>query len=99
MNPFNLGPFELVFVLIVLLLLFGAKRLPELGSGLGKGIREFKRSMSDIKGEIERTDEPNRIHQPPPNSSIPAGQPRQQTPVTPAAPVNEEREAERPVGE
>jgi sec-independent protein translocase protein TatA len=76
MNPFNLGPFELVFVLIVLLLLFGAKRLPELGSGLGKGIREFKRSMSDIKGEIERNDEPNRIHQPPPSSSFPTGEPR-----------------------
>lgn len=70
MNPFNLGPFELVFVLIVLLLLFGAKRLPELGSGLGKGIREFKRSMSEVKGEIDRAgDEPNRIHQPPPAST------------------------------
>lgn len=77
MNPFNLGPFELVFVLVVLLLLFGAKRLPELGSGLGKGIREFKRSMTEIKGEIDRTDEPNKIHQPPASGSIPAGQPRQ----------------------
>lgn len=73
MNPFNLGPFELVFVLVVLLLLFGAKRLPELGSGLGKGIREFKRSMSDIRGEIDRNDEPNRIHQPPASGSIPTG--------------------------
>src|SRR5688572_18752292 len=91
MNPFNLGPMELVFVLVVLLLLFGAKRLPELGSGLGKGIREFKRSMSDIKGEIERTDDPNKIHQPPPNSSIPSGQPRQQASATP-----EEPEAEQP---
>lgn len=77
MNPFNLGPFELVFVLVVLLLLFGAKRLPELGSGLGKGIREFKRSMTEIKGEIDRTDEPNKIHQPPASGTIPAGQPRQ----------------------
>ena len=77
MNPFNLGPFELVFVLVVLLLLFGAKRLPELGSGLGKGIREFKRSMSDIRGEIDRTEDPNRIHQPPASGSIPAGTPRQ----------------------
>ncbi len=97
MNPFNLGPFELVFVLVVLLLLFGAKRLPELGSGLGKGIREFRRSMADIKGEIERTDEPNRLHQPPPNSTIPAGQPRQQTPVSPSTPAAEEQD--RPVAE
>jgi sec-independent protein translocase protein TatA len=50
--PFNLGPMEMVFVMVVLLLLFGAKRLPELGSGLGKGIREFKRTMSDVNAEI-----------------------------------------------
>ena len=62
--PFNLGPLEMVFVLVVLLLVFGAKRLPELGSGLGKGIREFKRSMTDIKEEINRPDAPNQIHEP-----------------------------------
>jgi sec-independent protein translocase protein TatA len=47
--PFNLGPMEMVFVMVVLLLIFGAKRLPELGSGLGKGIREFKRTMRDVE--------------------------------------------------
>ena len=64
MMPFNLGPLEMVFVLVVLLLVFGAKRLPELGSGLGKGIREFKRSISDIKEEVSRPDTPNQIHDP-----------------------------------
>src|SRR5690606_6710986 len=54
--PFSLGPAEMVFIMVVLLLIFGAKRLPELGSGLGKGIREFRSSMRDIKGEIERDD-------------------------------------------
>lgn len=62
--PFNLGPLEMVFVLVVLLLVFGAKRLPELGSGLGRGIREFKRSMTDIKDEINRPETPNQIHEP-----------------------------------
>ncbi|MEX0893176.1 MAG: twin-arginine translocase TatA/TatE family subunit [Gemmatimonadota bacterium] len=57
MGPFNLGPFEMVFIMVVLLLVFGAKRLPELGSGLGKGIREFKRSMNDIKTEMDRPEE------------------------------------------
>ena len=73
MNPFNLGPIELIFVLVVLLLLFGAKRLPELGSGIGKGIREFKRSMRDINSEIDR-DEPNQIKAPapPPAAVMPA---------------------------
>jgi sec-independent protein translocase protein TatA len=45
--PFSLSPVEMIFVLVVLLLLFGAKRLPELGSGLGRGIKEFKRSIRD----------------------------------------------------
>ena len=42
----NIGPMELILVLGVALMLFGAKRLPELGQSLGKGIREFKRSVS-----------------------------------------------------
>ncbi len=50
----NMGAGEMIFVMVVLLLVFGAKRLPELGSGLGKGIREFKRSMNDIGKDIER---------------------------------------------
>jgi len=62
--PFNLGPMEMIFVSVVLLLIFGAKRLPELGSGLGKGIREFKRSMREITTEVERADEPPRIATP-----------------------------------
>ena len=52
--PFSLGPTEMIFIMVLLLVLFGAKRLPELGSGLGKGIREFKRSMKEINTEIER---------------------------------------------
>ena len=62
--PFNIGPLEMVFVVVVLLLVFGAKRLPELGSGLGKGIREFKSSMRDINSEFDQTDKPNSIHEP-----------------------------------
>lgn len=68
--PFNLGPLEMVFVMVVLLLVFGAKRLPELGSGLGKGIREFKRSMSDIKDEVERPAPPNQIQDQPPRAQV-----------------------------
>lgn len=63
--PFSLGPGEMIFIMVVLLLLFGAKKLPELGSGLGKGIREFKRSMNDIKGEIDRVGETDNQIQPP----------------------------------
>lgn len=44
----GLGPFELVLIFVVLLLLFGAKRLPELAQGMGKGIRDFKRAVNGL---------------------------------------------------
>jgi sec-independent protein translocase protein TatA len=69
--PFNLGPLEMVFVLVVLLLVFGAKRLPELGSGLGKGIREFRRTMRDVNDEIQRPEPPNRIQDPSMRAQVP----------------------------
>lgn len=55
---------EILLILLVVLLLFGAKRLPEVGSSIGKGIREFKRSISDtqdaIMGDEQRRDLPPR---------------------------------------
>jgi sec-independent protein translocase protein TatA len=63
--PFGMGMGELILVMLVLLLVFGAKRLPELGSGLGKGIREFKKSMNEINREIERPSDENREIRPP----------------------------------
>lgn len=62
--PFNMGPTEMIFVMVVLLLLFGGKKLPEVGAGLGKGIREFKRSMNDIQSEIQQPAEQQQIRQP-----------------------------------
>jgi sec-independent protein translocase protein TatA len=44
----GLGPFEMVLIFVVLLLLFGAKRLPELAQGMGKGIRDFKRAVNGL---------------------------------------------------
>ena len=51
---FGLSPWELMIVFLVILLLFGAKRLPEIGGSLGKGIREFKDSIKDVEGEVRR---------------------------------------------
>jgi sec-independent protein translocase protein TatA len=45
----NIGPMEIAIVLIIALIVFGPKRLPELGKSLGKGIREFKGTISDEK--------------------------------------------------
>ena len=52
MLAFGLGWGEIVVIMLVILLLFGAKKLPELAKGLGKGIREFKKASSDISNEL-----------------------------------------------
>lgn len=44
---FGLGPTELIIILLIVLVIFGAKKLPEIGSGLGKGITNFKRAVKD----------------------------------------------------
>ena len=49
---FNLGPWEILLVLIVILVLFGANRLPELARGLGLGINEFRDAVDSSKKEI-----------------------------------------------
>ena len=46
-GPFGLGPMELVIILLVLVMLFGATRLADIGGSLGKGIREFRKEVSD----------------------------------------------------
>ena len=51
---FGLGGGDIVLLLFIILLLFGAKKLPELAKGLGKGINEFKKASSDIKEEVEK---------------------------------------------
>jgi sec-independent protein translocase protein TatA len=53
--PFGIGFPELLLIFLAILLLFGAKRLPELAQGLGKGIREFKRAMKDTGDEVKGT--------------------------------------------
>lgn len=49
---FGLGPTELFIGLIVVLLLFGAKRIPEIAGSFGKGIKEFKKNMNEVQREI-----------------------------------------------
>ena len=49
---FNLGPWEILLVLIVILVLFGAKRLPELARGLGLGINEFRDAVDSSRKEV-----------------------------------------------
>lgn len=48
------GGFEMVIIVLVILLLFGAKRIPELARGIGQGINEFRKASDDIKKEIDK---------------------------------------------
>ena len=50
------GGSEWLLIFLIVLLLFGAKRLPEVAQNLGKGIREFKKSMREVQSEIETAD-------------------------------------------
>jgi TatA/E family protein of Tat protein translocase len=50
--PFNVGPLELVIVLVIALLVIGPKRLPEMGNSLGKTIREFRKASSDVSDAV-----------------------------------------------
>ena len=48
----NIGPWQILMIVFIVLLLFGAKRLPELFKGLGQGIKEFKKATRDIEDDI-----------------------------------------------
>ena len=54
--PFNIGPMELIVVLVIALVVLGPKKLPEVGRSLGKGMREFKDSLSNMSGDEDRED-------------------------------------------
>ena len=55
--PFNVGPLELIIVLVIVLVIFGPKRLPGLGRSLGSGMREFKDSIAGKGGDAEPDDD------------------------------------------
>lgn len=56
--PFNIGPFELILVLIVVLIIFGPGKLPDIGNAIGRGIREFRRASSDLEDSIRGDTKP-----------------------------------------
>ena len=80
--PFGIGIWEMLILLLVLLLVFGPKRLPEMGRQLGKGMREFKDSISgDGKDDDDRT--PRSCRRPsPPSPRTVTSQPRERDSVS-----------------
>jgi sec-independent protein translocase protein TatA len=57
MFAWSLGGNEILILLVLALILFGAKRLPELGRSLGQGMREFKKSISEVGDEVTKAGE------------------------------------------
>jgi sec-independent protein translocase protein TatA len=81
-----LGGWEIILILAVVLILFGAKKLPELAKGLGTGIKEFKKATREVTDELSSAmDTPP----PPPPTRLPANttpaQPEPQQPTTPSS--------------
>ena len=53
---FNLGTGEIIIILVVVLLLFGAKRIPELARGLGRGVNSFRKGLNEVSDQINDAD-------------------------------------------
>ena len=79
--PFGIGIWELLILLLVLLLVFGPKRLPEMGRQLGKGMREFKESVSGS----DKDDDDHTVHSVDEVAELPPAEPE----TTSAAPTRE----------
>ncbi len=86
----NIGPGELILILVIVLVIFGPGKLPDIGNAIGRGIREFRKASGDledsIRGESSSTPPSGSAAQAaPPSSSAPAG--AASTPATPATPA------------
>lgn len=75
-----LGWPEIIGILVVVLILFGAKKLPELAKGLGQGIKEFKKASNDMQNELHRSVAEEQYAAPP--KPAPAPQPAAPAPAT-----------------
>ena len=81
---FGIGAQELMIIFLIVLLLFGANRIPEIARGLGKGIRDFKRATREIDDEVRYSDDDRRRLN------------ERSAPVPPAAPSPSETTSSRP---
>jgi sec-independent protein translocase protein TatA len=100
---FGLGPMELVLIFLVILLVFGAKRIPEIAHGIGKGITEFKKAARDVTDEFDTSAKPANNNPPVRNelkgqriSEKPQQTPPQQTVSQQAAPQQTAEQVKSP---
>ena len=90
--PFNIGPGELIIVLIIALIVVGPGKLPDVGSALGKSIREFRRAAADVKETTTLESSAPAPAAPAPVAAAPAPVAAAPAPVAaPAAPATDEQ--------
>lgn len=77
---FNLGGGEIILILALILILFGAKKLPELAKGLGQGIKEFKKATKEVTDEVSNAMDDHTP--PPPPKRLPPSTPQPEQPET-----------------
>jgi sec-independent protein translocase protein TatA len=75
-----LGGWQVVLILAIVLILFGAKKIPELAKGLGQGIKEFKKATKEVTDEIQNT---------PTDTTAQTGKPPAASPLPPAPTVSQ----------
>jgi sec-independent protein translocase protein TatA len=85
----NLGGPEILMILLIILLLFGAKKLPELARGLAQSMREFTKAREDVERELKQVADPSQPLTPPSGT-----QPRQSTPPIASAPAAPGKESD-----
>jgi sec-independent protein translocase protein TatA len=90
----NVGPLEIAVVLVIVLIIFGPKRLPELGQSMGRGIREFKNSISGDKDKDSSEEKRHELE-----ASQQVGASQQQPPQAVAGDRSDEKRAEPVEGE
>lgn len=82
----NLGGPDLILILVIVLLLFGAKRMPELARGLGKSLREFKKAAAEVQEQIQGAIEDDKPTSPPATNQPAPAAPAAPNPGNPALP-------------
>lgn len=90
----RIGPFgvwEILIILVVVLLIFGPKRLPEMAKGLGQSVRAFRKELRDMKSDLNMDDEPKPA---PPAPTRTAAAPAPEPVVEPAPAATKPRESE-----
>ena len=87
--PFNVGPVELIIVLVIALLVIGPRRLPEMGNAVGKTIREFRKASTDISEATSLETESKPAAAASPATAAPAAAPTQaaEAPATETPPA------------